>query len=363
MAKKKYYVRPDKLHESIRTINGKRVAFRGKSDREVDRKILEYKEDTKKGRPFKVVADEWERDIESSVRASTRKTYKGPVKRMKAWWGDTRMSKITPSDVAKYMRQFEAKGYANNTVACELSVCRRIFASAVLQGDIPVNPAAEVRKSKGLIKRHRRAMTEEEETLAEEAIAEKRGDWWLLGAILLYTGMRRGEAMALNFEDIDTKNNVIHVTKKVSYVCGSRPQLDNFLKSKNGRRDIPLLPPLASVLPKDHIGLIFHRKDGGYLTMDDVRKAWSIFCQDAGIDPSATTAEDPDALPLTPHCCRHSFATLCYEVGLDPRQAAGIIGDTTDVLDHVYTHLRGQHKQTAADKLNQYFANKKASEG
>ena len=41
MAKKsKYHQRPDGLFEAIRTINGKRVAFRGKSCREVDRKIL-----------------------------------------------------------------------------------------------------------------------------------------------------------------------------------------------------------------------------------------------------------------------------------------------------------------------------------
>ena len=40
MAKKsKYGIRKDGLHEAIRTINGKRVAFRGKTDREVDRKI------------------------------------------------------------------------------------------------------------------------------------------------------------------------------------------------------------------------------------------------------------------------------------------------------------------------------------
>ena len=48
--KGKYHIRPDGLHESIRTINGKRVAFRGKTDREVDRKILEYREEAERGR-------------------------------------------------------------------------------------------------------------------------------------------------------------------------------------------------------------------------------------------------------------------------------------------------------------------------
>ncbi len=45
MAKKpKYHVRPDGLHETIRLVNGKRVAFRGKTDAEVDQKMIAYQE-------------------------------------------------------------------------------------------------------------------------------------------------------------------------------------------------------------------------------------------------------------------------------------------------------------------------------
>ena len=56
--KKKYYQRPDGLFESILTINGKRVAFRGKTCKEVDRKILEYQAEAAKGCKFPVIADE-----------------------------------------------------------------------------------------------------------------------------------------------------------------------------------------------------------------------------------------------------------------------------------------------------------------
>ena len=73
--KSKYYVRPEGIHESIRTINGKRVAFRGKSDREVDKKILEYNEKQELGRKFPEIADEWEREHEKEVSESTRRVY------------------------------------------------------------------------------------------------------------------------------------------------------------------------------------------------------------------------------------------------------------------------------------------------
>ena len=55
--KKMMYKRPDGLYEKILVINGKRKAFRGKSEAEVFRKIAAYKGEVEKGRAFKVVAE------------------------------------------------------------------------------------------------------------------------------------------------------------------------------------------------------------------------------------------------------------------------------------------------------------------
>ena len=59
MAKKKYYQRPDGLFETSRTVNGKRIFFRGKTCAEVDRKILAYNAEKKLGRKVPIIADEW----------------------------------------------------------------------------------------------------------------------------------------------------------------------------------------------------------------------------------------------------------------------------------------------------------------
>lgn len=72
MAKKsKYYVRPDGLHEAIRTIDGKRVAFRGKTDAEVERKMIEYRENKAKGKLFSDVVQEWREWHDKAVSFST----------------------------------------------------------------------------------------------------------------------------------------------------------------------------------------------------------------------------------------------------------------------------------------------------
>ena len=109
MAKKsKYGVRKDGLHEAIRTINGKRVAFRGKTDREIDRKILEYQMEAEKGRNFPVIADEWEREHENEISESSRRVYSYAVKRLKEAFPG-RASEIEPVDVRNYIKRFEAQ--------------------------------------------------------------------------------------------------------------------------------------------------------------------------------------------------------------------------------------------------------------
>jgi integrase len=357
MAKKsKYHQRPDGLFEAIRTINGKRVAFRGKSCREVDRKILEYQEQKERGRDFPKIADEWEVQHEGDIGESTRRVYSYAVKRLKeAFPGPAK--EIRPLDIQRYISAFEKQGRSANSVSIELCVCKMIFAHAVISGDIDISPAAEIKKSRGLPVKHREALTEEQEAAVKAAGREKKAHWWLFPYLLLYTGMRRGEALALTYADIDRKAGVIHVTKKLSYAMGQFPKLEDHLKSENGNRKIPLLAPLADALPRNRVGLIFPGADGGYMRAGEITRNWRKYCRDVGLNEIIQTSDGAthETFPITPHCFRHSFATICYEAGLDPRQAAEILGDTPEVLESVYTHLRQQHKATAAQLLGAYM--------
>lgn len=341
--KQRYYQRQDGLFETSRTINGKRVYFRGKTCREIDRKIMEWQDERAKGRKFPAIADEWEIEHEKGVRESTRRVYSLAVKRLKAAFpGYSR--EITPLDIQRYIRRFEAEGRAGNSVQIELSVCKMIFAHAVLQGDIDTNPAAEVRKSRSLPKKERRALTAEEERKVKETIQTKP-PFWLFPYLLLYTGLRRGEALALTYADIDRKAETIRIDKKLNYTGHSRPVLEDFLKSENGERVIPLLPQLAAALPKNRVGLIFPDEDGGYMRSSRLDARWGAYCSAVGLPKE-----------ITPHCFRHSYATICFEAGLSPRDAAGFLGDSVAVVEGVYTHLREQRAADAAEKLRRYHA-------
>lgn len=356
MAKRRYYQRPDGLFEASRTINGKRVMFRGKTCREVDKKILEYQEERELGRKFPVVADEWERRHEREISESTRTSYSYAVKRLKEAFPNF-IRDIRPLDVMRYIRSFEDMGHSFNTVGTELSVCKMIFSYAVLSGDIDVSPAAEVHRSRGLPRKERNALTEEQETIVKRSGIERIAPRWLFPYLLLYTGLRRGEALALSYGDIDRKAGVIHVNKKLSYAYGNIPQMEANLKSRNGLRDVPLLSPLADALPKDRAGLIFPGQDGGFMTSTELVRTWRTYCRAVELNDLQISDQGKiiETFPITPHCLRHSFATICYEAGLDARQTAQILGDTPRVVDAVYTHLRNRQERMAAEKLQSRF--------
>ena len=346
MAKKKYHQRKDGLFETSRTVNGKRVYFRGKTCAEVDRKILAFNAERKNGRKLPVIADGWLAAKEAEgISENTRKLYTAAAERIKARFTGN-AGAVCPLDIKRYITDVEKKGYARSTVHIELSVIRQIFAYAVLQGDIDVNPAAEVRHSKNLPKATRHALTEEDERKVEAY----RGEHWLLGLMLLYTGCRRGELLALTWQDIDRKAGTITVNKKCCYAYGNTPRIEYRLKNANSEnndgsgRVIPLLSPLAAVLPKKRIGLIFPGSDGQPMTQSQFTACWKAYRRGVGL---------PDA--ITPHCFRHSFATICYESGLDVKTAAAFLGDTEAVTNGVYTELRARQHVSGAERVNAYL--------
>lgn len=352
MAKKKYYKRADGLYETSRTVKGRRVYFRGKTCAEIDRKILAYNAEKKRGRKVPVIADEWYKLHEKDIRNGTYRVYGYALERVKAAFPQS-AGEVTPLDIKRYLTAFEQKGYAGNTVHIELAVIKQIFSHAVMQGDIDTSPATEVKPGRNLPCKTRHALTEEDERKVEAY----RGENWLLGVMLLYTGCRRGELLALHWQDIDRKAGTITINKKLDYSWGNTPHLDHYLKNENSEncdgsgRTIPLFTPLAEVLPKGRIGYIFADENGNPLTASRFYRVWKKYRSAVGL-----------AAEVTPHCFRHSFATICYESGLDVKTAAAFLGDTEAITTGVYTELRARKHVSGAERVNAYLEMRSAEQ-
>lgn len=348
MGKSKYYQRPDGLFESIRKINGKRVAFRGHSCREVDRKILEYKEKLETGRTVKEVLDDWQRVKEKSISESSRNTYKMGAKIIEEYIGGKYIKDAKPLDFARIVERMKERGYSGSSVEIMLTVAKQTCAYAVIQGDIDINPVREVTKPKGMPKKRRGYLTPEQ----VKAVTEYRGDNYLIGIALLYTGCRRGELLALRYEDIDRKAKKINIGRKLSYATG-KPVIDDHTKTDAGMRSIPLLPLLEELLPKNRLGLIFHDENGDPIGKHLFYRMWKDYANKLQL-------YDDHGDIITAHWFRHTFATICYDADIDAKSTAAILGHSSEKITlDIYTHLTKAREQASSQKLMEYFGGKK----
>lgn len=87
----------------------------------------------------------------------------------------------------------------------------------------------------------------------------------LFAMVMLYAGLRRGEALALDIDkDVDFENGVIHVRHSLRAEHSSCVIVQP--KTKEGIRDVPLFLPLRKALTGKH-GNIFTPKDGKKMSM------------------------------------------------------------------------------------------------
>lgn len=336
--KPKYHLRPDGLMETTRTDprTGKRIHFYGHSVRDIDAQIMAYTAKQETGVLFQAVAKEWWDAHSATLAPNSLKNYKPAYRRAVDEFGNIPIRQISPRDIKHFIAAFSRGGRARKTVSTQLLVCNLIFSYAVEVGDIEFSPTTHIRVPANLPASHRDAASEE-----DEAVIKRSADVWLLPTLILYTGLRRGEALALTWGDIDLDSQEIHVTKSL-YHEGDRPYIKT-PKTASSVRMVPLLRPLRDVLPPpgDSADYVFSR-DGGTspLTNRQYQTLWAHYVAATGIT-------------CTAHQLRHSYATMLHECDIDVKDAQGLLGHSTAAMTmDIYTHVRDSRRQQTIDKLN-----------
>ena len=159
---------------------------------------------------------------------------------------------------------------------------------------------------------------------------------------LLNTGLRKGEALALKYSDLDFDKKTIHVNKTVEWV-GNVPNIKNHPKTDAGIRDVPLLDCLIDVIEhKNSDELLFPNASGELLRNGNFTRLWNKYRQETG-------------LSITPHQLRHAYATILYDANIDIKTAQYILGHANiQTTMDIYTHLSQSRQDTAAEMLNKF---------
>ena len=166
----------------------------------------------------------------------------------------------------------------------------------------------------------------------------------------MYAGLRRGELMALRWEDVDLTKNLIIVSRSWDVKAGPIEP-----KSQKGKRTVPI----ASIL-REH--LIAYRLRSG-------RSEGFVFARAGGRPFEPVTLSERagrnwrkaklDAITL--HECRHTFASLMIAAGVNAKALSTYMGHASVMitLDR-YGHLMPGNEEEAAGLLDQYLARSRA---
>lgn len=319
------------------TQNGRKVQkyFYGHSKQEVLRKVAAFREQQEKGRTFLAVAEDWWKEAEPELAVNTLRGYRPALARAKEHFGTSYIRAIRPSDYSAFLKKFvKDKNAADKTARTQLLVLNQICKYAVDNSDLETNPVRDLTVPKGLKKETRKMPSDDDIKRVKDSVGCTFG---LFAYFVLYTGCRRGEALALTWDDIDMEKRTVSVTKSV-YQKSNTPMLKE-PKTEAGKRPIPLLDRLYAVLVPS-TGLLFpDPKTGGLMKETHFQRLWEAYAEESGVT-------------CTPHQLRHAFATMLFEAGVQEKDAQDILGHAQISTTHdIYTHIREQQRERVRSQI------------
>lgn len=251
-------------------------------------------------------------------------------------FGDRTLNEI---DVPSIQEFLNSKSHlARKTVQEMLDLLKPILQSAVQDAYISTNPAYDNRLTIPTKKKtERKALSKEEMKDIFSHLQELDNRDRLYMALLLFTGMRRGEVLGLKWSDIDIRANEIHVCRNVTYPFGQNDPVIGTPKTEKGARTIPIMQGLREFLsPVGDPDIFVISSEKTPPTNSWNRRALERINKKI------------DLHGATPHVLRHSFATLLNDAGTDPKTLQSIIGhaDIQTTMNR-YVHTWEQKKQDA----------------
>lgn len=291
--------------------------------------------------------DELERDGELRTRTVT--SYKDGLRlHFVPEFGSRQVASITPDDLVAWHESQRRSGAATWSIRARWMGIRGLFGYAARSGIIPANPCDV------LVRRERpkpgkakgRYLTELE---IEALIGRATGDGASIASLLLFSGLRASEALGLIWSEIDFAQKVIHVRYQMSRRGQRLP-----LKTDSGRRDVILMDQLAHVLRRRRLATPFSRDDALVLT----NGIGNTLGYTRFRSQFAEVVERAELAAVTPHTCRHTFASLLIDQGATVEFVSDQLGHaSTKTTWDIYVHLfrRREHAEAARLGLDAAF--------
>jgi integrase len=257
--------------------------------------------------------------------------------------GRMRLADVQRRDVQQIGDDLLSDGRDPSTIRNALMPLRVIFRRAVEDGDLAVNPCTHLRLPAVRGRRERIASPDEAQRLLA-ALPERDRPVW---ATALYAGRRRGELMALRWEDVDLAAGVIRVVR--SYDDKGRVEVEP--KSRAGRRTIPIVGALRDALI-EHRARQSH--DDGLVFGSSAKRPFVA----SNLWRRAQRAWKRDGLkPIGLHEARHTFASVLIAAGVNAKAITTYMGHASIQTTYdLYGKLMPGSESEAGALVDAYLA-------
>lgn len=279
----------------------------------------------------------------ATLKDSSIEGYKNTYKQVISSFIDKPINMFKPIEIKEFQDKL-ARSYSRSTINRARTLLRESFDLAILSEMIDVNPVVAVRPPKIVKeKKKQKPFTLDEIDLILE---NSKGHFKNFLGISFFTGMRGGEILALNWNDIDFYTDTITVTKTVSR------GVINSTKTAAGERDIEIIPQARKFFEAQRLetglknSFIFLQSDMKTYHGSNVLfyKNFKNLIKKLGLEDRAM------------HNTRHTFASIMLNNGIEPLWVSATLGHKSlDVTLGVYTHYMPRKEKMVIGFLEQRY--------
>lgn len=266
------------------------------------------------------------------------------------YFGNMDIEDIKVETVQQFLdfRAFK-EGRSKVTVRADLVFLKELLDCAVKDGIIPTNPAKDSRiNNNGEAGEGTRALTPAQYKAIRDSIPALTDDTERLAlSLFAYTSLRREEAMALRWANVDFDTMVINIDSALTFVSGKADL--KATKTKESKRPFPMSAELAEILKplRRDFGFVISNSDKGEaMSVGTFRGLWKRL------------ASHIELYGATPINFRTTFVTLGIAGGVDPRTMAKLCGHSnTNTTMNVYSKVVNDQLPQAMKTLDNYLSN------
>ena len=266
--------------------------------------------------------------------------------------GDYELDELTPLILQKHVNEIKAHGnhknggeLSANFVNAVITVIQASLKKAYEFGYTNIYHAGAIQRPR-VEESEVRCFTVKEQKAIEKSVLEAPKRKMLGVVIALYTGVRIGELLSLEFSAVDMQKRTITI-KTTCYESkdanGKYAKMTDSTKSHR-TRVIPfpkqLLPIFKELKALSKSGYVIENGKGEQMSVRSYQRSFELLIDKLGVSK------------LSFHALRHTFATRALESGMDVKTLSEVLGHkSATVTLNRYAHSMMEHKQSVMDRF------------